>query len=183
MKRVLPALTVAFVATMVLFVANSANAAPKPEGNEITKVNVDSKGVILKGYDAVAYFTQGKPVKGILKSRVPTRAQHTCFLRQRIKPLFSKIRKVCTAVWRVLRLWGFYRWAVQYRRSGRFCLPGQTLRVWKCCGGPNVQERHQKQYRQSGCELGEVNRLSVPKTLATCYLLGCSANATVQQEK
>ena len=64
MKRVLPALTVAFVATMVLFAANSANAAPKAEGNEITKVNVDSKGVILKGYDAVAYFTQGKPVKG-----------------------------------------------------------------------------------------------------------------------
>lgn len=64
MKRVLPALTVAFVATMVLFAANTANAAPKAEGNEITKVNVDSKGVILKGYDAVAYFTQGKPVKG-----------------------------------------------------------------------------------------------------------------------
>jgi hypothetical protein len=35
MKRVLPALTVAFVATMVLFAANSANAAPKAEGNEI----------------------------------------------------------------------------------------------------------------------------------------------------
>lgn len=64
MKRVLPALTLAFVATMVLFAANSANAAPKAEGNEITKVNVDSKGVILKGYDVVAYFTQGKPVKG-----------------------------------------------------------------------------------------------------------------------
>jgi YHS domain-containing protein len=28
------------------------------------KVNVDSQGVILKGYDAVAYFKQGKPVKG-----------------------------------------------------------------------------------------------------------------------
>jgi YHS domain-containing protein len=64
MKRVLPTLTVAFVPAMVLFAANSANAAPKAEGNEITKVNVDSKGVILKGYDTVAYFTQGKPVKG-----------------------------------------------------------------------------------------------------------------------
>ena len=28
------------------------------------KVNVDSQGIILKGYDAVAYFKQGKPVKG-----------------------------------------------------------------------------------------------------------------------
>src|SRR5580704_14945260 len=29
-----------------------------------TKVNVDSQGVIVKGYDVVAYFKQGKPVKG-----------------------------------------------------------------------------------------------------------------------
>jgi YHS domain-containing protein len=28
------------------------------------KVNVDSQGVILNGYDVVAYFKQGKPVKG-----------------------------------------------------------------------------------------------------------------------
>jgi YHS domain-containing protein len=28
------------------------------------KVNVDSNGVILKGYDAVAYFTQNKAIKG-----------------------------------------------------------------------------------------------------------------------
>ena len=53
-----------FVAAVAFFSANSANAAPKAKGNETTKVNVDSKGVILKGYDAVAYFTQGKPVKG-----------------------------------------------------------------------------------------------------------------------
>ena len=92
MKRVLPVLTVAFVAAMVLFAANCANAAPKAEGNEITKVNVDSKGVILKGYDAVAYFTQGKPVKGNpeIKSH-SIRAQRTCFPRQRIKPLLTQI--------------------------------------------------------------------------------------------
>jgi YHS domain-containing protein len=28
-------------------------------------VNLDDKGVIIEGYDAVAYFTDGKPVKGI----------------------------------------------------------------------------------------------------------------------
>jgi YHS domain-containing protein len=32
--------------------------------NGIHKLNVDSKGVILKGYDPVAYFTQRKAVKG-----------------------------------------------------------------------------------------------------------------------
>ena len=40
------------------------NAVPKGKGNKIAKVNVDRKGVILEGHDAVAYFTQGKAVKG-----------------------------------------------------------------------------------------------------------------------
>jgi YHS domain-containing protein len=41
------------------------NSAPKEEKSErATKVNVDSQGIILKGYDAVAYFKQGKAVKG-----------------------------------------------------------------------------------------------------------------------
>jgi YHS domain-containing protein len=40
------------------------NAVPKEKGNKTAKVNVDKKGVILKGYDAVAYFKEGKPVKG-----------------------------------------------------------------------------------------------------------------------
>jgi YHS domain-containing protein/membrane-associated phospholipid phosphatase len=41
-------------------------AAPKEaKGSMTAKVNVNSQGVILKGYDAVAYFKQlGKPVKG-----------------------------------------------------------------------------------------------------------------------
>jgi YHS domain-containing protein len=34
------------------------------KGSETAEVNVDSKGVILKGYDAVAFFTQRNPVKG-----------------------------------------------------------------------------------------------------------------------
>jgi YHS domain-containing protein/membrane-associated phospholipid phosphatase len=38
-------------------------AAPK-EAKGTAKVNVNSQGVILKGYDAVAYFKLGKPVKG-----------------------------------------------------------------------------------------------------------------------
>jgi YHS domain-containing protein len=41
------------------------NAAPgELKSSETAKVSVDSKGVILRGYDAVAYFKQGKPVKG-----------------------------------------------------------------------------------------------------------------------
>ena len=39
-------------------------ASKDAQGNTTAKVNVDSQGVILKGYDAVAYFKEGKPVKG-----------------------------------------------------------------------------------------------------------------------
>src|SRR6202008_679045 len=43
----------------------SENATPKEaKGGMRAKVNVDSQGVILKGYDVVAYFKQRKPVKG-----------------------------------------------------------------------------------------------------------------------
>jgi YHS domain-containing protein len=90
MKRLLYAMTAASVAAVVAFVSsgpmrasdkptsnpaqnatgNESNAPaqnPSPaEANETTKakVNVDSQGIILKGCDAVAYFKQGKPVKG-----------------------------------------------------------------------------------------------------------------------
>jgi YHS domain-containing protein len=42
----------------VVLAEQSAKAAPK------ARVNVDSNGVILKGYDAVAYFTRHQAVKG-----------------------------------------------------------------------------------------------------------------------
>ena len=45
--------------------APDQNASPKEaKGTAAAKVNVDSQGIILKGYDVVAYFKQGKPVKG-----------------------------------------------------------------------------------------------------------------------
>ena len=41
------------------------SASPQEAKRTATaKVNVDNQGIILKGYDAVAYFKQGKPVKG-----------------------------------------------------------------------------------------------------------------------
>jgi YHS domain-containing protein len=39
-------------------------SAKEGKGTTTAKVNVDNQGIILKGYDAVAYFKQGKPVKG-----------------------------------------------------------------------------------------------------------------------
>jgi YHS domain-containing protein len=90
MKRLLDTMTAAFVAAVVAFASSTPmSASDKPTsdpaqnaaGNEPnapaqnaspteangaakTKVNVDSEGIILKGCDAVAYFEQGKAVKG-----------------------------------------------------------------------------------------------------------------------
>jgi YHS domain-containing protein len=37
------------------------------ERGALTKINVDRNGLILKGYDVVAYFSENKPIKGSSK--------------------------------------------------------------------------------------------------------------------
>ena len=90
MKRLLYSLTTACVAAVMILAGNSTvdasdkqtldpalNTAEKEpdiptqddsqkvaKSGPTTKVNIDSQGVILQGYDVVAYFKQGKPVKG-----------------------------------------------------------------------------------------------------------------------
>jgi YHS domain-containing protein len=90
MKRLLYSLTAFSAAAMIIIAGNNAVDASdaqtlNPDKNKgetgadistqddsqkvansgpTTKVNVDSQGIILKGYDAVAYFKQGKPVTG-----------------------------------------------------------------------------------------------------------------------
>ena len=90
MKRLPHSLTVASAAAVIALAAtNAVRAADKEtldpaqnsagrgpillvqiaafrgaKGSETANVNVDSKGVILNGYDAVAFFKQRKPVKG-----------------------------------------------------------------------------------------------------------------------
>jgi YHS domain-containing protein len=89
MKRLAHALTAAFVLSVVVAGNNGVSAsdtnAPDPtrntekngsdgvaqqaspneaKGSTTAKVNVDNQGVILKGCDVVAFFRQGKPVKG-----------------------------------------------------------------------------------------------------------------------
>ena len=89
MKRLLYSLTAVSVAAMIIFAGNNAvgasdtptlnpdkkaetgadisaqdNSQKVANSGPMTKVNLDSQGIILKGYDAVAYFKQGKPVTG-----------------------------------------------------------------------------------------------------------------------
>jgi YHS domain-containing protein len=60
MKKTLHCLTAACIAAVLLLANyNKVSAADKP-----SRLNLDKHGVILGGYDAVAYFTEHKPVKG-----------------------------------------------------------------------------------------------------------------------
>jgi len=58
-RRNFIALSVSF--SMIGIVPQFAHAYDE---QSVSAVNVDNKGVILKGYDAVSYFSSGGPVKG-----------------------------------------------------------------------------------------------------------------------
>ena len=71
MQRFLHSITGVSVAAVVVLAALSkpvllaqSNEPNEAKGSESAKVNLDGNGVILKGYDAVGYFEQGKPIKG-----------------------------------------------------------------------------------------------------------------------
>ena len=56
MKKVSLDMAIFFCSWLFILFACSARTAP---------INVDAEGVALKGYDPVAYFTMGQPVKGL----------------------------------------------------------------------------------------------------------------------
>jgi len=47
----------------VLFIA-AAGLIDLPAAWAVEQVNTDTRGFAIKGYDPVAYYTQGKPLKG-----------------------------------------------------------------------------------------------------------------------
>ena len=88
MNRLLCYISTACIAAVIIFAGNSTVGASdtqaldpaqsssgkgpdiptqddfQNEAKSGSKVNVDSQGIIVNGYDVVAYFKQGKPVKG-----------------------------------------------------------------------------------------------------------------------
>ena len=48
------------------------------------RVNVDSNGVILKGYDVVSYFTQDRQLKAVLTTRPHMKERYTISVPPRI---------------------------------------------------------------------------------------------------
>ena len=52
---------------MLLAQAETSSQKKSQVGKKRPVINVDEKGVILKGYDPVAYFKQNRPVRGTPK--------------------------------------------------------------------------------------------------------------------
>jgi YHS domain-containing protein len=65
-------------------------AVKEAKGTKSAKVNVDGNGVILKGYDAVAFFEQGKPVKGNPEIKVTYQGATYLFASEADKAAFEK---------------------------------------------------------------------------------------------
>ena len=116
MKRLLHFLTVASLAAVPVLAGNSAvsasekqildaeqntltsgqilvaqnNATKEAKSHESPKVNVDANGVILKGCDTVAYFEQGKPIKGDSELTSTHRGATYLFASAADKAIFEK---------------------------------------------------------------------------------------------
>jgi YHS domain-containing protein len=52
------------IVLMITFTLSSCGLIPTQAKSSINAVNVDESRLAIKGYDPVAYFTEGKPVKG-----------------------------------------------------------------------------------------------------------------------
>jgi YHS domain-containing protein len=77
------------------------------KGSETAKVNVDSKRLILKGYDAVAFFIQRKPVLGATGIESTYQGATYLFASAADKAAFDKDpAKYAPPVWGLLCLRG-----------------------------------------------------------------------------
>jgi len=66
-------------------------------------VNLDKKGVIIEGYDPVAYFTDNKPVKGSEQFTAQFESATIGLLQLNMLICLRKIQEVCPSIWSLLR--------------------------------------------------------------------------------
>jgi len=95
------------------------DASQKQPKDGTGKVNLDSQGVILKGYDVVAYFKQGKQVKGNPEIKSSYKGATYLFALAENKADFDKDPE---------------KYAPQY---GGFCAYGVTVGVLADIEGPD----------------------------------------------
>jgi hypothetical protein len=77
-------------AALALFVGLMMATPAPAQGPPPTPVNVDAQGVALHGYDAVAYFSQGKAVVGTAQFEHPWSGARWRFASAANRDLFAK---------------------------------------------------------------------------------------------
>lgn len=90
-----------WVRTLTLVFAIGVLRAADP----VTPVNQNGQGIAVKGTDVVAYFTGGSPKTG--QAGLSHRWMGATWLfssRENLDALSGEPGKVCTAIWRLLRL-------------------------------------------------------------------------------
>lgn len=81
-KRPVRHMTPLLLVLFTLFISSSLPAS--------SRMNVDENGTAIKGYDPVAYFTVGKPVKGLAELSHEWSGAKWLFSSQEHQELFSK---------------------------------------------------------------------------------------------
>ena len=112
----------------------------------------------IHGYDAVAYFDNGRPVSARPFIRQPTATLRTVLSAKPTRRSLKATRAVCPPVWRVLRVWRLgwreVRWrpnAVPHRRR-------QAVLQLESRHPGHLEERHPRQHRQGRSELDRDSR-------------------------
>ena len=85
-------------------------------------VNIDKNGLALQGYDPVAYFADGKPVKRLTRIYCDLQRRDVPIRVDRAQTVVREVaREVRAAIWRILRL---RRLNQQARANGSRIFPG-----------------------------------------------------------
>ena len=92
--------TIIAVATAIALTGGAAVAAAAAGPD----VNATITGLALRGYDPVAYFTDGKPIPGVYRITARYNEATYRFASQNIRSFLRRIRSDTSAIWRLLRL-------------------------------------------------------------------------------
>ena len=114
-----------FLSFLALLLAAMTPAAASSAGAPAPAVNVDAQGLALRGYDPVAFFTDGKPVAGSPAHRIQWNGATWQFASAEALAAFEAAPERYAP-----QFGGYCAWAV----SQHYLAPGDP-KVWKIVDG------------------------------------------------
>jgi YHS domain-containing protein len=106
------------------------------------RINVDQSGVILKGYDVVAYFSQNKAVKGNSRHASVYQGAKYCFSSAANKTIFAKNPPKYVPQYGAFCADGLLEGKLErHRPEGLFYSSGKTVFLFLYCRTENVSRK------------------------------------------